>query len=241
MIITLRRPLARLATLVALASLFVTLHAQAARPFVTDDARLTTAGSCQLESWIRIYPESRESWALPGCNPGGNLELTLGGGKASYAGETATRDDVVQLKTLFRELSTNSWGIGLALGTIRHVGATAGPNQFGATYGYLPISVSHRDDAFIMHYNLGMLRERSGGRNNLTWGIGAEIQALPRLIAIAEAFGDNHANPYWQAGARYAIVPNRVQVDATFGRQLGGPAAGRWMSFGLRLTPERLF
>ena len=85
MTVILRLPLARVATLIALASLFVTLHAQAARPFVTDDARLTTAGSCQLESWIRICPESRESWAQPACNPGG---------KASYAGERATRDDV---------------------------------------------------------------------------------------------------------------------------------------------------
>ncbi len=55
--------------------------AKAARPFVTDDARLTTAGSCQLESWTRFYADSTEVWALPACNPTGNLELTLGVGK----------------------------------------------------------------------------------------------------------------------------------------------------------------
>ena len=41
------------------------MDALAARPFVTDDARLTTAQSCQLETWVRTYPDSREAWALP--------------------------------------------------------------------------------------------------------------------------------------------------------------------------------
>ena len=53
---------------------------KAARPFVTDDARLTTEGSCQLESWARLYENSSEIWALPACNPFGNLEVTLGEG-----------------------------------------------------------------------------------------------------------------------------------------------------------------
>ncbi|NCV70156.1 MAG: hypothetical protein EBW55_05505, partial [Betaproteobacteria bacterium] len=35
--------------------------AHAARPFVTDDARLTTAGSCQLESWTRVNRASKPS------------------------------------------------------------------------------------------------------------------------------------------------------------------------------------
>ena len=60
--------------------------AHAARPFVTDDARLTTAGSCQLESWMRVYRQSEEIWALPACNPSGNLEFTVGGGKARNDG-----------------------------------------------------------------------------------------------------------------------------------------------------------
>ena len=58
--------------------------AQAARPFVTDDARLTAAGSCQLESWTRLNRASKPSarseefWAFPACNPSGNFEVTLG-------------------------------------------------------------------------------------------------------------------------------------------------------------------
>jgi len=53
--------------------------AWAARPFMTDDARLTTGGSCQLETWSRRYSDRSEFWALPACNPTGNLEITAGG------------------------------------------------------------------------------------------------------------------------------------------------------------------
>ena len=90
--------------------------AYAARPFITDDARLTTGGSCQLESWMRVYRDSRELWALPACNPGGNFEITLGGGRAKANGEAATDDYVLQGKTLFRTLEPNGWGWGLAVG-----------------------------------------------------------------------------------------------------------------------------
>jgi len=217
------------------------LSAWAARPFVTDDARLATAGSCQLESWVRVYPDSSEIWALPACNPGGNLEVTVGGGRARGEGAAATSDYVLQFKTLFRELESNNWGWGLALGTVRHPEISPGPNLLGNTYAYVPLTLSTRDDQVIVHANLGWLRDRATRRDNLTWGVGSEMQLTPRLSFMAEAFGDNRANPYWQAGARYFIVPNRVQVDATVGQQFEGPRSGRWLSFGLRLTPDRFF
>jgi len=217
------------------------MQAWAARPFVTDDARLTTAGSCQLESWMRIYSGSREIWALPACNPGGNLEITMGGGGAKNTGEKATNDYVFQAKTLFRPLESNDWGWGLAIGTVRHPEINPGPNLLGNTFTYLPFSASFNDDEVILHGNLGWLRDRATRQDNMTWGVGSEFQAASRIAAIAETFGDNHNRPYWQVGGRFAIVPNRVQIDATIGQQISGPTSGRWVSFGLRLTPDRLF
>lgn len=217
------------------------LPAWAARPFVTDDARLTNAGSCQLESWARIYPDSRETWALPACNPTGNLEFTFGGGVAKSDGEQATNDYIFQLKTLFRPLESNDWGWGVGVGTVRHPSINPGPNQFGNTYAYIPVSASLFDDKVIIHTNFGWLRERSSERDSFTWGIGAEFRVGSQLLAIAETFGDNNNQPYWHLGARYSIIPERVQIDATFGQQFDGPRSGRWVSFGIRLTPDRLF
>lgn len=225
----------------ALLGLLLCQPVWAARPFVTDDARLTTAGSCQLESWMRVYPDSRESWALPACNPTGNLELTLGGGLASGT-EGTTTDYVFQLKTLFKPLTTNGWGLGLAAGTVRHPEINPGPNLLGNTFAYLPFSASFHDDRVIMHANLGWLREHASRQDKTTWGLGAEVQTgLPRLIWIAETFGDDKARPYWQTGVRFALVPHLFQIDATLGQQAGGDRAGQWISLGVRWTPERLF
>ena len=69
------RHLPSLLMLVALAP-----SVEAARPMVTDDARITDPQACQLETWAYLHEHNtREFWALPACNPSGNFEMTLGG------------------------------------------------------------------------------------------------------------------------------------------------------------------
>ncbi|MEN9476568.1 MAG: hypothetical protein RLZZ300_709 [Pseudomonadota bacterium] len=225
----------------ACTALIIPTCAFAARPFVTDDARLTTAGSCQLESWMRIYPDSKELWALPACNPTGNLEFTVGGGRARHDDAPATSDYVFQAKTLFRPLETNDWGIGFAVGTIRHPEINPGPNMLGNTYAYIPLSVSLNDDKVILHANLGWLKDKASGQNNLSWGVGGEFKVHARLLGIAETFGDNRSMSYGQVGVRYSVRPDLFQVDATIGQQLSGPGKNHWVSFGIRYTPDKLF
>lgn len=225
----------------ACTALIVPTCAFAARPFVTDDARLTTAGSCQLESWMRIYPDSKELWALPACNPTGNLEFTVGGGRARHDDAPATSDYVFQAKTLFRPLETNDWGIGFAVGTIRHPEINPGPNMLGNTYAYIPLSVSLNDDKVILHANLGWLKDKASGQNNLSWGVGGEFKLHAKLLGIAETFGDNRSMSYGQVGVRYSVRPDLFQVDATIGQQLSGPGKNHWVSFGIRYTPDKLF
>ncbi len=233
-----RRP-----ALIALALLPLAPAAWAARPFVTDDARLTTAGSCQLESWTRNYRGSTELWALPACNPTGNFELTVGGGtaKLNSGGTGWTEDYVFQAKTLFRRLGPNDWGAGLAVGTIRHPQVNPGPNLLGNTYAYLPVSMSFADDRLVMHLNVGWLRDKATRDSQGTWGVGGEFNLNPRWTLIAESFGNTADTPYWQAGARYNVIPGLFQLDATAGRRFGGDRDAQWLSFGLRFTPDRLF
>ena len=213
----------------------------AARPFVTDDARLTSAESCQLESWSRSYQKSHEFWILPACNLTGNFEITTGTGTAKNEGGIATQDFILQGKTLFRELTTNGWGWGLALGKVNHPDIAPGPNLLGNTYAYIPVSFSTLDDKVIFHTNMGWLRDKATAENRATWGGGAEVQATSRLLFIAESFGDNKSTPYWQIGARYTIIPHLFQLDTTMGRQFNSTNDTRWISFGLRITPEKIF
>jgi hypothetical protein len=222
---------------------FLSTHAYAARPFVTDDARLTTAGSCQVETWTRSYPSSLETWALPACNPTGNLEFTVGGGRA-YFDALATpnsTDYVYQAKTLFRKLDLHTSGIGLAVGMVHHPSIQVGPNQHGNQYAFIPISVPLNEDRLIMHLNPGILRDKASQETRKTWGIGFEFNATPRWMLIAESFGDTSTGSYWQSGVRFAIIPNLLQVDTTTGKKYSGSSETQWISFGLRFTPSSIF
>jgi hypothetical protein len=231
---------------------------QAARPFVTDDARLTTAGSCQLESWTRSNRASKPSarsdefWAFPACNPTGNFEVTLGGALGRPADGPQSSDYVVQAKTLFRKLNPGDWAAGLAVGKVFHPEISPGPNQFGNTYFYLPWSYASQDERWVLHVNMGALRDQASKQNRITWGSGIEWKFHERWLGISEVFGDTSGGRYWQLGVRYSIIVDLLQVDSTIGRPFGAAAAdmqtltvaygpARWISFGLRYTPASIF
>lgn len=215
--------------------------AYAARPMITDDARLTDAQACQVESWLKFNRNSTEKWALPACNPGGNLELTLGGALGENDQGMQTTDVVLQGKTLLKPLETNGYGVGLALGNVSHPAISPGRNLIGDLYVNLPVSFSLRDDAVILHLNLGALRNREEGTTRVTWGVGSETQLSASNTFIAEAFGQDRGRPYYQFGLRHWIVPDHVQVDTTVGNRFGMQGEERWFSLGLRLISPRLW
>lgn len=211
--------------------------ARAARPMITDDARLTDPGACQVESWLHRHGEQREYWALPACNPGGNFEITLGGALAYANGTQESGALVVQGKTLFKPLAINGWGFGLAAGYATQPGS----GQSGSPYFYIPLSVSLADDRLVIHTNLGHVHERETRQGRLTWGVSGELQTTERLYVIAESFGQDQGSALFQIGLRYWVLPGHVQVDTTYGSRIGQIDAEHWISIGLRLISPKLF
>ncbi len=211
--------------------------AHAARPMITDDARLTDAGACPVESWAHIHGQQREFWALPACNPGGNFEFTLGGALAYNSGRQESGAQVIQGKTLLKPLETNGYGIGLAAG----YATQPGNGHSGNPYFYIPVSFSLADDRIVLHTNLGYTRERENQENRLTWGLGSETQLTEKTWLIAEAYGQDRGSPFFQIGVRHWIVPGHVQVDTTYGSRIGEFSDQHWISIGLRLISPALF
>jgi hypothetical protein len=212
----------------------------AARPMITDDARLVDEKSCQVESWTRNNRSSHEFWALPSCNVNGNLELALGGSYVRELGQSSELlDTLLQAKTLFRPLTVNDWGFGLAVGSVSHH-HLADRRDY---YAYVPASYSFKDDLFVAHTNIGWLREQATGRQLMTWGLGSETQLTDRSWLVAETFGQSQGKPFFQVGVRYWIVRNHIQIDTTLGNRFGGNVSQsfsgnsqeRWLSIGLRL------
>ena len=225
------------AAALALATTLVQTPIFAARPFVTDDARIVDPGGCQIESFARDQRKTaeREFWFLPGCTPGRNVEYTLGGFKLDNAGSGTSSTVIAQAKTLLRPLATNGYGVALTLGLIRQ---NQPENSSGAMRNpFLNVigSLSLHDGAVVLHGNLGALQDRIADRTRHTWGIGSEIRLGSRLFAIAEAYQQEGELPSRQIGLRYWILPNRFQVDGTLGSQNASPASRAWTSLGVRI------
>ncbi|RGE43295.1 hypothetical protein DZC30_14955 [Comamonas testosteroni] len=216
----------------------VSAAAHAARPMNTDDARIVDAKACQLESWIKHPKGHAEFWAQPACNFTGNLELTMGAALSRMDGSTRASAQMLQGKTLFKTMEPNGWGWGLAAGMARDPRRDAGGGH--DMYAYMPTSFSFSDDKFVLHTNVGWLREQGSRSNRLTWGLGSETQLQERTWLIAETYGQNRGKPFFQFGVRHWLVPDRVQIDATYGNRMG-EGSERWFSLGLRLlTPAFL-
>jgi hypothetical protein len=227
------RPLARALAALALAGSW---PAHAARPFVTDDARIVDPKGYQIESFVKHQRNERQNefWFLPAWNPGSIVELTLGGFVVRDEDEGHASTVIAQAKTLLRPLRTNDFGLALTVGALRQEalgssGAAWGPflNAIG--------SASFLDDAIVLHANAGILDDRLADVTRYTWGLGAEIATVDRLWLIAEVYSQKGEKPSTQIGLRYWVVPNRLQVDGTLGAQQSDPQNRSWVSLGVRI------
>lgn len=227
--------IARLSAAALLAGGCAPVHA--ARPFVTDDARIVDPGGYQIESFVKHQRNVREDefWFLPAWNPATSVELTFGGYSLRNAEEGRARALIAQAKTLLVPLRANDFGLALTLGAL-------GQDPLGSTdrlswgpFVNLIGSRSWIDDAVVMHANAGLIDDRLRAVKRYTWGLGSEIAAGPRLWGIVEAYNQEGEKPSSQIGLRYWIVPNRTQVDATLGAQRAGSQQRSWVSVGVRI------
>jgi len=224
--------------LLAFATSLLPAPAFAARPFVTDDARIVDPGDCQIESFMRNQRQVDESeiWFVPGCTPGTKTEFSLGGFKLDNADSGTSSTVIAQAKTLLRPLAINGYGLAFTLGVSHQNPVDPTPRSQWAPFINIIGSLSLHDDAVVVHANIGSLQDRTADRTRHTWGIGSEIMLTgTRLSAIVEAYHQEGERPGRQVGLRYWIVPNRFQIDGTYGWQNANPVNRTWTSLGVRL------
>ena len=228
-----------------------------ARPFNTDDARIVEPGGYQIESYVKDQRRESETefWFLPAHNFGGALdrmEWTLGGNVVHSDQYSNSNSITGQVKTLLLPLPENGFGVALTVGVTRlNPGAAEdiqtpfGPadvpdGQSSSSVRYNPFfnligSLSVADGQFVFHANGGMIRENGESYTQRTWGFGAELFGLLRIYPIAEIYGITGEKPAKQVGVRFWAIPNRWQIDGTYGWQSADPGNLRWISLGVRL------
>jgi hypothetical protein len=220
--------------------------AAGARPLVTDDARLVDPGACQLETWTRLGDAGDEYWAVPACTLITNLELTAGVAvlPAEPGGKPEHPSVQLQAKTALASVADRRVRVALVAGTVvRAHGAVAALNadRVGEFYGYVPATFTVVPDRAWVHLNLGVRYRGDGAGAFALWGAALETVVLGPVTAIAEAYGDAPDPAFMQGGIRLTVVPDRLQIDATYGRRIPDGADDEWATVGLRILTPQLF
>lgn len=196
----------------------------AARPMATDDASILDTGQCQVEAWSQRGQGSSENWVVPHCNISGQWELAAGTGRLSLQQGQSESVALVQAKTVFRQLKPNDWGIGLALGDqVSRGSSTLSIN--------VPVSISLADDVLLLHANAGWKQVTRIG-SGATWAAGAELNVTENAGITMELYGGRKDDSRVQLGARYALVPGHIVLDAALSRRISPSAAARSVNLG---------
>jgi len=206
-----------------IAALLVTAPcAEAGQPLVTDDAAVVAPKTCQLEAWSRSAHRGRLDGIQPACNFGGNLELDVGGARASP--DDAESSNIVQLqaKAVLYELDDRVWSFGVVGGGARDTGAPHGSSAFQLYYAKALASWYPRSDLEI-DLNLGAANAYGSGTFTLA-GAAIQYAVISNVQLLAEIFRDEPGNTKYQVGARYIIVPDRFEAYASYGNRFSGPA-----------------
>jgi len=226
--------------LVAACITSLTPVAYAASPFVTDDVSVLDRGACQLEVWQQNNRDSRDLWVVPACSPIDGLEVSFGASRATEDGQSRTTNVVLQAKYVARNIEPGGWGWGWVAGGARHPDRE--DSRFpGDLYALVMAGVSLNDDKLRLNVNLGGLHERESGKNYFTWGVLAEQDLGERFKAIGEVFGTQYNRPFFQAGVRAALVPDRLELDATVGNRFGRSSSERWWTVSIRVVTDPFF
>ncbi len=212
--------------------LLITLKLYAARPFNTDDARVVGKGQCQLETWVEMHMnEKSEIWALPSCNLIWDTEITLGGMIGLKSNSLQ-----FQAKKLFVDAEKKDWGIGIAIGNIHNY--LIGADSANDIYAYIPATFVFLDSKLAVHINVGY-NMQSFKDGIYTLGAGLEAQIINRLYFIGEVYHSRFEPVMYQIGLRTWLIQDLLQIDMTYGNAFNDDAG--FVSFGFRVLPPSFF
>ena len=212
--------------------LLASSFAHAGQPLFTDDAAVVAAKTCQLEAWILSNHDGRDYVAQPACNFTGNLELSVGAGRARPNEGDSSSLLQLQAKAVLFALDDRVWSFGAVGGAARDTGAPHGNSAFQLFYAKALASWYPREDVEI-DLNAGVANSYGQGTFALA-GAAIQYTIVTNVQLLAEAFRAEPGPTRYQVGARFIIVPDRLEAYASYGNRFNGP--DQWFAiFGVRL------
>jgi len=196
----------------------------AGQPLFTDDAAVVQSKTCQVESWVSAAHDASAYWLLPACNFTGNVELTAGGARVHPDDGAGSGLIQLQAKTVVSPRREDRWAFGGVAGAIRDTGAAPGGSAYQTYYAKAVTSVFPSEPLEI-DLNIGAANTLHLGTFPI---LGAALQYAigTRTALLAETFRDSPGRGKYQVGARYSIVPARLDGFVSYGNRYGSP--GEW-------------
>ncbi|MGV6494314.1 hypothetical protein ACTUVK_001035 [Stenotrophomonas rhizophila] len=200
-----------------------TTHAAAS--LLVDDAGITDAQQCQLESWVRHTDAGQEWTAVPACTLA-DTEWSLG---LTRAPGEAARHWALGAKHVLVARAPRQWGLALSAGI---GGNTYRPRADDWALN-LPLTIAPgAQERVQLHLNLGWAKQ--GAVHGRTDGIGVEIGMTRRWSLLAETAQDAARERGSQLGLRRVLWPG-ASVDLLAGH-LHRQRDSRWITLGFNLA-----
>jgi hypothetical protein len=204
-------------------------QAHAGRPLATEDAGILEAGACELEgATARLSAfgaKARETSLQIGCGVGASTQLALAAASARAQGVSA-RGLALSGKTgLWQGDGESAAELALAYGA--DWGKESG-DHWRHSGTALNLAYSHPLDDATLHANLGYAHDPQGGEHAVTWGLAFEHNGFGAWAPMAELFGDDRDAPWWNLGLRFTALPDRLSIDASYGRQIASGRPALW-------------
>lgn len=195
----------------------------AAASLLVDDAGITDAQRCQLESWVRHTDGGPQWTAVPACTLAAT-EWSLGLTRVS---DTSRLRWAVGAKRVLIAADQQRWALALGAG-----GGDAGDgNDWNLN---LPLTLGlDAEQRVQLHVNVGLARE--AGIRGRTDGIGLHIAFDPRWSLLAEIAHDAARQRGMQLGLRRALWRG-ASLDLLGGRQQQPAGDSHWMTIGLNMA-----
>ena len=211
--------------------------AQAGRPIETDDASAAEFRTCQLDFWTESSRELRQDNFNGGCNLLGQGEFSLGLGRVHGDQEDQLLSSL-GYKHIFQDFTSDSPGFGLAAS--REWGRLKSTDESSQETLLTTIaSVPLRGEDLLLHLNLGYLQysDQIQSDNSVFKAAALDYSLNERIGFSVETYSGVEDALSWRIGARYTLIPDFLQIDASYGSDYGTFQNARAFTLGFGITP----
>ncbi|WP_421832176.1 hypothetical protein [Limnobacter sp.] len=211
--------------------------AQAGRPIETDDASAAEFRTCQLDFWTESSRELRQDNFNGGCNLLGQGEFSLGLGRVHGNQEDQLLSSL-GYKHIFQDFTSDSPGFGLAAS--REWGRLKSTDESSQETLLTTIaSVPLRGEDLLLHLNLGYLQysDQIQSDNSVFKAAALDYSLNERIGFSVETYSGVEDALSWRVGARYTLIPDFLQIDASYGSDYGTFQNARAFTLGFGITP----